>query len=112
MATKPNGQLREFLLASRRREGTVEIMGRTITVRALTIGARDRIQSAVIAGRDWRPIALIDGLYHPDSDEPVFTSDDRDALAGLPSTEFEPAIDMLMKLTQFTPAEMSELEGN
>ncbi len=104
--------LKDQIFKATHREESATIMGHEVRVRGLSVGGRDVVQGAGLAGKPWRPRALIDCVLDPATSKPLFTAADEAKLAEMPAATFEPVIDVILRLSQITADEREELQGN
>lgn len=101
--------LRESFLGSPIAEKVVGGPKGDVLVRALTIGGKDRVQSAVMAGGNYRVIVIRECLHDPASKKPLFEAGDD--VGKIPASAVEPYINEALKLSALSSEEIEELEG-
>lgn len=94
-------------------EVEVPALGGKVSVRGMTIGARDQFEIANAAdkGRYFRARLVVACVVDADG-SPMFGAADLPALASLAAGTFEPVVDAAMRLNKYTPEEVEALEGN
>jgi hypothetical protein len=101
--------VRDAFMAAKLAEKTVAGPVGEVLVRSLTIGGKDRLQSAVMAGGNYRVIVIRECLYDP-SGSALFNGEDD--VGRIPANIVEPYINEALILSALSAEEMSELEGN
>lgn len=104
--------VRDKLLKRVPRDRIVKTPDGSVRVTGMSLACKDQCQGRAALGEPWRAYAVVHCTYDSKTGEPLFTSDDLDALAKLDVTVFEPIVDAIVELSALSVEEQEELEGN